>query len=664
MACAFSLNVHSQAVGPPTIHCISVNAAGDVTITWDTPPDPSGTFNSYQIYTSPVFYSPAYALVTTVNTYTQTTYTQSPTNATVQAQYYYIKTISGGGANSISSDTARSIFLNIGNATNGKPPLTWNSVHFTPLPTSSPTFTLSREYPPAVWTDIYVGPNLSKIDTISICSVYYNYKITNTDAIGCISQSNINGGLFHDLTPPNLPAFDSVSVNADGSVTIGWGPSGSADAVRYVIYKDNGFNTPIDTVNGRYTTSYTYTNSTSTSGPETFRIAVMDSCKNISPLININQTTIFLSLKYDFCSRTGNLNWTNYGNLPNGILKYKVYSSVNGGPYTVIGTTTTNSFSQTNLNPGDTYCYYVKVVNTGEGITANSNVKCLLATVPQGPAYAYISSVSVNESSQVEIHYIIDHTHTYKGAAIFKSKDGITYSHVAFQGVTTATLQTYIDKDVSPKERNYYYKIQVIDSCGNPGIFSNTSKTVLLHVSNDNANVFYNTLTWDDYSSWAGVIESYNVYRAINGVFDPVAITNVPYGTRLYVDDVQNFTSDQGKFSYYVEAVEGSPSIYVFRDKARSNIADAYVEVTVFVPNAFCPNGLNKVWLPIAQYVEKTDYKVTVFDRWGTKVFETSDDTQGWDGKGTKDEVFVYLIEYKNARGEFIQLKGHLTLIK
>ena len=70
------------------------------------------------------------------------------------------------------------------------------------------------------------------------------------------------------------------------------------------------------------------------------------------------------------------------------------------------------------------------------------------------------------------------------------------------------------------------------------------------------------------------------------------------------------------------------------------------------------------MWLPIAQYVEKTDYKVMVFNRWGDKIFETHSDTEGWTGDAATDEVYVYLIEYKNARGEYIQLKGHVNVIR
>lgn len=651
-------------LGPPSLRCAAVNVAGNVTLTWVIPPDPGGQFTSYEIYTAPTAGGP-FSTVGIVNTYAQNTFLHTTNDGTVQSQYYFMKTTSNGGANtSVSSDTIRSIFLNITNAASGRPSLTWNKIHTPVLPTGSPTFTLSRQSPPGAWATLYTGTNMNYIDTISICKIFYNYKVETPDNQGCISQSNINGGLFEDLTPPKVPFLDSVSVNPDGSVTLGWEASTSADATRYVVYLSGSTNLPIDTIDGRLSTSYTYTNSNASSGSETYVIAAMDSCGNISQLSNNGHKTIFLSLNYNFCARTAMLSWVNYGNLPKGISKYNVYCSINGAAATMLGTTSANAFSHPNLNPGDTYCYYVKVFNLGDAITANSNVKCILATAPQGPAYVYLRSASVTPEQVVAVTYVIDNSRAYKGATIFRSLDGISFSQVFYQASGSGTIHTYVDKDVKAYHQNYYYKLQISDSCGNPGPFSNVAKTTLLKVSNDQENIYYNTLSWDDYAGFSGGVQSYNIYRAINGIFNPVAVDNVPYGTRIYVDNVEEFSSEQGKFSYYVEAVEGPGNIYSYKDSARSNVADAYVEVNVFVPNAFCPKGVNKIWMPVAQFVEKTDYKVTVFDRWGGRVFQTSSDTEGWDGSGTTDEVFVYLVEYKNARGEFIQLKGHLTMVR
>ena len=66
----------------------------------------------------------------------------------------------------------------------------------------------------------------------------------------------------------------------------------------------------------------------------------------------------------------------------------------------------------------------------------------------------------------------------------------------------------------------------------------------------------------------------------------------------------------------------------------------------------------------MAQFVEKTDYKVTVFNRLGQKVFETTDENEEWNGSGLDDNTYVYLITYKNSRGEFREQKGTITIIR
>lgn len=651
-------------LAPASIRCVSVNSNTN-TITWVIPTDPTGVFTSYEIWWSSSSLGP-FVNIGTVNTYAQNFFVHTPANGSVQSQYYYVIVNSNGGTlQSVPSNTLRSVYMNLVYTGNGVVSLSWNATQTPLLPSASTTYTLSREFPTGTWTPIYTGSNLSYKDTIYHCTINYNYKVETSDAMGCVSQSNIKGGVFNNKQPPNPPSLDSISVNSNGSITLGWQPSNSIDAVNYFIYSFNGVTyTQIGSVTGGATTFFTYTNSAANSGSESYCIAASDSCGNIC-IPTVVQKTIFLTSSFDLCSRGVNLSWTSYGNLPQGISNYDVYCSVNGGIATIVGSTTSNTFNHSNLNPGDTYCYFIKVKNTPLIITANSNVSCQLIKAPLGPTYVYIKSVSVNTSSRaIEVTYTIDNSRAYKGATIFKSLDGITFTQLMYQAYNSNTLQTITDTDVKTLEKNYYYKIQISDSCGNPGAFSNTSKSMVLHVSNDTKNIFYNTLSWDAYSTWLGNVDSYNIYRAVNGVFNPTPIANVGFATFEYVDNVEDLVSDQGKFSYYIEAVEGAGNPYNFTDVAKSNPADAYVEVSVFVPNSFAPKGLNSVWLPIAQYVEKTDYSVKVFDRWGSKVFETHSDTEGWTGNGSTDDVYVYLIDYKNARGEYIQLKGHIYMMR
>lgn len=651
-------------VSAPVIHCVSVNATGDVQLTWTIPADPLSQFTSYKVYFSSIQAGPYTAAGAPVTTYSQSTFTHVGANANAQARYYYVVTISNGVADtSAPSDTIKSIFLNA-NPLSGIVNLSWNPPHTPLLPSSAGTYTLSREYPAGSnsWTVLYNGPGLSFKDTISVCSIAFNYRVEISDNLGCTSQSNIAGGLYHDQTSPRVPVFDSVSVNPNGSTSFGWNPSTSPDTYAYIIYKQiSGVWTPIDTVYGINNTAYTYSGSSAGTSAENYCIASLDSCKNVSPLGG-SQQTMYLTNAYDICSRSATLSWSAYGNLPRGIQGYDIYCSANGGPFSLVGSTISLTFVHSGLAPGTNYCYFVRVNNTTHDISSSSNISCTTASGANGPSYVYIRSASVNAGQQVEVSYIMDNSKPSKGVKIYRSADGVNFAYLASSSATSNA--TYTDAGVNCKAHNYWYRVSVMDTCGNEGAVSNVAKTIVMTVKNDHTNIFYNVLTWDDYSGFQGGVASYNIYRSVNGVFNPVPVANVPVGNRGYTDDVSDFVSDNGKFSYYVQAMEGPGNTYGLQDSARSNIADAYAEVTVFVPSAFAPKGLNSVWLPVAQYVEKTDYKVTVFDRWGARVFETNSDTQGWDGAHAIDDVYAYLIQYKNARGEFIELKGTVTLLR
>jgi len=74
-----------------------------------------------------------------------------------------------------------------------------------------------------------------------------------------------------------------------------------------------------------------------------------------------------------------------------------------------------------------------------------------------------------------------------------------------------------------------------------------------------------------------------------------------------------------------------------------------------FTPNAFTPNGdkVNDKFIPriICQTQELSEYKFSIFNRWGARIFVTSSQTQAWDGtymgKPVTTGNYVYVVEYK-----------------
>lgn len=289
---------------------------------------------------------------------------------------------------------------------------------------------------------------------------------------------------------------------------------------------------------------------------------------------------------------------------------------------------------------------------------------CLLASAPPVTGFAYIKAVSVNSGQNVDVTILADSTKPCTGFNIYKADNNGNYAKVAFVPFSGKGYYMFTDADVDTKSKNYFYKVEILDSCGNARYMSGASKTILLKVKNNNDQVFENDLTWDDYSGWLGGIAGYNIYRIVDDVPQSTPINFVPYGRTSYKDNVEDLVKESGKVGYFVEAVEGLGNPYGFSATSTSNISFAYAEGHIFVPNAFAPRGENRKWLPVTQFVEKTEYHVTVFNRWGLKVFETFKDDEGWDGAGQEENVYAYLIQYKNARGEYVELKGTITMVR
>jgi trimeric autotransporter adhesin len=88
----------------------------------------------------------------------------------------------------------------------------------------------------------------------------------------------------------------------------------------------------------------------------------------------------------------------------------------------------------------------------------------------------------------------------------------------------------------------------------------------------------------------------------------------------------------------------------------------------VFIPNSFTPNndGLNDV-LKVYGYKIK-ELKLVVFNQWGEKLFESSDQSRGWDGmykgKVQPSGVYMYVCHLVLTDGTVVDKKGAINLIR
>lgn len=88
----------------------------------------------------------------------------------------------------------------------------------------------------------------------------------------------------------------------------------------------------------------------------------------------------------------------------------------------------------------------------------------------------------------------------------------------------------------------------------------------------------------------------------------------------------------------------------------------------VFIPNSFTPNGdgTNDVLYVRSDILDECYF--VVYDRWGEKLFETHDQTIGWDGtfkqKPCPRATYDYYFKGKCKDGDELELKGNVTLIR
>jgi|GEM_PF-2059037 len=98
-------------------------------------------------------------------------------------------------------------------------------------------------------------------------------------------------------------------------------------------------------------------------------------------------------------------------------------------------------------------------------------------------------------------------------------------------------------------------------------------------------------------------------------------------------------------------------------------VKDSACQEYVYIPTAFTPNndGLNDVFKPAFKGV-LVQYHLTIFNRLGQKIFETSDPDKGWDGTISLQRqdpgTYVWFCNYQLYRQEPHQLQGTVVLIR
>lgn len=93
-------------------------------------------------------------------------------------------------------------------------------------------------------------------------------------------------------------------------------------------------------------------------------------------------------------------------------------------------------------------------------------------------------------------------------------------------------------------------------------------------------------------------------------------------------------------------------------------------QFTFYIPNTFTPNGdhINDIFT--GKGMEIIEFEMTIYDRWGNKIFETNDLESGWDGRANggseiaQQDVYVYQVRLRDFERTQHVYYGHVNLVK
>lgn len=485
------------------------------------------------------------------------------------------------------------------------------------------------------------------------------YFIERRDSCGP-DYNHYSDTLVVDVIPPEITELDSVSVDiTTNQVVLGWRKNPSPDFDKYLLYYlDAGFFVAMTPSETRDTFAIDLGANNPQNGSITYNINTRDSCGK-SPAFEKRHSTIYLTSQIDTCAKTIQLSWTPYIGW-NGLKKHYIFRRVNSSNYELIDSVNGNQFTYTTpILTGNTYTYFIRSQkDTTILITSSSNTTTKSSRLRIDPATTIIDFVSTKMplSNNLIIQFSKGNN---EEASLYK----LYYLNIQKQkqgeiSLTSSDAGTQFETGLDGTNR-YLFLMEAFDVCGNSSGFSDTSTNIVLSGIDQ---IGIRNLWWNPYFTWNTGVNSYITYRG-TGSNGNIIYQNLVNGTDTFlIDNDTGINIEADGLCYYIEAIkDGTIS-------SKSNSVCLSAEFTTFIPNAFAPEGYNKVFKPGGSLIDERASSMKIYNRWGMLVYE-SNLVNGWDGKESNgnicpDGVYYYQIEFISTKQERRLKNGTFTLLR
>lgn len=506
-------------------------------------------------------------------------------------------------------------------------------------------------------------------------NTYYYYML---DSFACPGATYTSSDTLRNEPNPATPVIQGVNVLPDSTVQFTWQPSASPQTTWYVIYliTPNGTPVTVDSVYGRFTTSWIDSVRNPYASSLNYTIDARDSCASTQPSAfnTAPQQSILAKYQTAHCDRAIGLTWSKYVNLPGGVRSYEVYVSKNTGPYEMVADidTGTLNYDYPDFADGDSLQIYVVAVSAVDtNHQLHSNYMRFTANVVKPPAYIYLTNITIDATNNVGLTWLVDNKAKILSYEVQSSEDNTRYllTKLINVGPPLAVFSSYTDSTVQPQYEPFYYTVTVFDSC-NGSIVTPYAESISLQGTL--SDYYEISLNWNPLHIFNARVLRQNLYRDIGDGTGMQLIRTFNDSTHVsFVDSVYQFLDKAGNFCYRIEAVYHIALPDAHYDtvlSSFSNLACVDHRPIIYIPNAFVYNGTNNFFKPRIIFGDPQGYTMTIFNRYGGKIFETHDPNEGWygtdGGKPAQQGGYAYLIQFTASDGTAIERSGIVMMLR
>ncbi len=203
---------------------------------------------------------------------------------------------------------------------------------------------------------------------------------------------------------------------------------------------------------------------------------------------------------------------------------------------------------------------------------------------------------------------------------------------------------------------------------------------VTLHITNQ-YGCRWDTTIVDYIQVYPTPVANFEPYPSVATIDNPIInFTNLSLNADVYqwyfgdLYSTNNTSNEIHPYHIYNNAGEYEVYLVAKNNYGCEGITKRKIKIepvyALFIPNTFTPdnNGVNDIFTVKGVGIDDKNFKMIIFDRWGEKIFETTDIYKGWDGstkKGSKakQDVYVYKIYTQDIKGNKYEYTGHVNCL-